>query len=188
MAGFVKTGTVKGITLTYDDKLKYHSRISDVLLVVKYTTEQGLKNGIEEETLNIFGNFNKDKGNWGGALKIKMFFEAVGIKNPEYSADYSLPEEWLDKAMGQDFLVLSYPSKNLKDDGKPWWNTFMEVMHPMRGMDKLKERFQRQINEGWVKDYKEQDPLNETSSTSSTPPKDEQVKPTPELDLAGLGL
>jgi len=188
MAGFVKTGTVKGITLTYDDKLKYHSRISDVLLVVKYTTEQGLKNGIEEETLNIFGSFNKDKGNWGGALKVKMFFEAVGIKNPEYSADYSLPEEWLDKAIGQDFLVLSYPSKNLKDNGKPWWNTFMEVMHPSRGMDRLKERFQKQINEGWVRDYGESDPLNGARTSPSTPPQDEQVKPTPELDLAGLGL
>ena len=31
--------------------------------------------------MNIFGNFNKKNNTWGSALKLKMFFEAVGIKD-----------------------------------------------------------------------------------------------------------
>lgn len=180
MAGFVKTATCKGVTLKYDDKLPWLKNNNDILLEIKYTTEQGLANGIKEETLNIFGNFNKDKGNWGGALKAKMFFEAVGIKEPEYTESYTIPEDYLDRAVDKQFLILSYPSTNLKDDGKPWWNTFMETMHPSRGMDKLKERFQKQVNEGWVKDYSESKP--ETSTTTV------KEKPAPDLDLADLGL
>ena len=183
MAGYVKTATCKGVTLKYDDKLPWLKKNNDILLEIKYTTEQGLANGIKEETLNIFGNFNKKEDTWGGALKAKMFFEAVGIKEPVYNENYTIPEEYLDKAVGQQFLVLSYPSTNLKDDGNPWWNTFMETINPSRGMDKLKERFQKQVNEGWVKDYSETKPDAPKPAPKPAPKAD-----APDLDLESLGL
>lgn len=178
MAGFVSTGKVKSVELKYDHKLKFQKRLNDVVLIVTFNDGQDW-----DKTLNIFGNFNKDKGNWGSALKLKMFFEAVGIKDPEYKDDYSIPDNYLDRAIGQEFLVLSYPSVNLKDDGKPYWNIFPETMSPKRGRDRLKERFSKQVAEGWVRDYSNDDPLNEPKIKSK--PKNDDSE---ELNLAGIDI
>ena len=50
-----------------------------------------------------------------------------------------------------------------------------------RGRDRLKERFEKQVSEGWVKDFKEQDT---TQPVAKETPKEE----LPELDLAGIDL
>tara|TARA_R100001463_G_scaffold39154_3_gene84054 strand:+ start:99 stop:629 length:531 start_codon:yes stop_codon:yes gene_type:complete len=176
MAGYVATGQVKSVELKYDHKLSYQKHVNDVFLIVTYNDGQDW-----DKTLNVFGNFNKKNNTWGSALKLKMFFEAIGIKDPEYKDDWSIPDTYLDKAVGQEFLVLSYPSKNLKDNGKPYWNIFPEVMAVNRGMDRLKERFNKQVSEGWVKDLKVDD-------NSSHVTKETQTKEVPELNLAGIDI
>jgi len=158
--GYVTTGTVKSVTVKYDDKLKYQKKNNDIILIVEYNDGQDW-----DKTLEIFGNFNKEKDHWGSALKVKMFLEAVGIKNPVYGSDFSISDNYLDEAVGQEFLVLSYPSVNLKPNGKPYWNTFKETMHPSKGRDALKERFSAQVEDGWVRDYKVKDALNEVPAT-----------------------
>ena len=147
-SGFVTTGVVKSVELEYDSKLKWQQRSNDVLLKVSYNDGQDW-----DKELTLFGNFNKDKNNWGSALKLKMFFEAVGIENVEYKDDFTLSDFYVDKAMGKEFLVLSYPSVKLKESGKPFWNTFNETMSVSKGRDKLKERFMSQVRDGWVKDF-----------------------------------
>ena len=146
--GFVTTGKVKIIGLEYDSKLSWQQRSNDVLLKIKYNDGQEW-----DKDLVLYGNFNKEKGNWGSALKLKMFFEAVGIESVEYKDDYTISDHYLDKAMGKEFLVLSYPSVKLKDSGKPFWNTFNETMSVSKGRDRLKERFASQVRDGWVKDF-----------------------------------
>ena len=176
MAGYVTTGTVKSVKLNYDHKLSYQKHNNDVFLEVTFNDGQDW-----DKTMNIFGNFNKKNNTWGSALKLKMFFEAVGIKEPEYKDDWSIPDSYLDRAIGKEFLVLSYPSKNLKDNGQPYWNIFPETMAVARGRDRLKERFEKQVSEGWVKDFKEQD-------TSQPVAKETPKEELPELDLAGIDL
>tara|TARA_R100000664_G_C2746739_1_gene134370 strand:- start:931 stop:1476 length:546 start_codon:yes stop_codon:yes gene_type:complete len=171
MAGFVTTGTVKSVTVKYDDKLKYQKKNNDILLTVEYNDGQEW-----DKTLNIFGNFNREKNNWGSALKVKMFLEAIGIKEPVYDNAYTISDTYLDKAIGKEFLVLSYPSVNLKDNGKPYWNIFPETMAVERGRDRLKERFMKQVTEGWVRDYRTEDPLNSTSTSNNNPKKDTDNK------------
>jgi hypothetical protein len=177
--GFVSTGVVKSLKMSYDSKLKYQQRNNDVLLEIGYNDGQEW-----DKNLNLFGNFNKDKGNWGSALKLKMFFESVGIQNPEYTDDYRISDSYLDKAINKEFLVLSYPSVKLKDSGKPYWNIFPETMAVSRGRDRLKERFMKQVRDGWVKDYKIDDPLNATATV--TPPNVPEKKSS--FDLAGLDI
>tara|TARA_R110002051_G_scaffold101491_2_gene172322 strand:- start:2535 stop:3083 length:549 start_codon:yes stop_codon:yes gene_type:complete len=178
--GYVSTGIVKSIKMSYDAKLKWQQRSNDVLLEVGYNDGQEW-----DKTLNLFGSFNKEKESWGSALKLKMFFESVGIENPEYNDDYTISDSYLDKAMNKEFLILSYPSVKLKDNGKPFWNTFPETMAVRRGRDRLKERFMKQVRDGWVKDYKMDDPLNATSSIS--PPSVPKEKNT-SFDIAGLDI
>ena len=174
MAGYVATGTVKSVKLHYDYKLSYQKHNNDVFLEVEYN------DGMDwDKKMNIFGNFNKNKNTWGGALKLKMFFEAMGIKEPMYNDDWSIPDSYLDRCVNKEFLVLSYPSKNLKDNGKPYWNVFPETMAISRGMDTLKQRFEKQIAEGWVKDYKE--PEKEQPQT-------EVATEVSDLDLAGIDI
>ena len=50
-------------------------------------------------------------------------------------------------------------------------------------MDKLKERFQKQVNEGWVKDYSETKPDAPKPAPKPAPKAD-----APDLDLESLGL
>ena len=179
--GYVTTGRVKAVELQYDAKLKWQQRNNDVLLKVVYNDGQDW-----DKELNLFGNFNKEKNTWGSALKLKMFFEAVGIDNVEYKDDFTLSDFYMDKAMNKDFLVLSYPSVKMKDNGKPFWNTFNETMAVSRGRDRLKERFMKQVNAGWVKDYRTDDPLNNTASnTVSNPPVEKKES---SFDLAGLDI
>ena len=72
----------------------------------------------------------------------------------------------------------------MKDNGKPFWNTFPETMAVSRGRDRLKERFMKQVRDGWVKDFKMDDPLNATSHTD-TPNVTEKKS---SFDLAGLDI
>lgn len=175
MAGYVTTGTVKSVKLNYDHKLSYQKHNNDVFLEVTFNDGQDW-----DKTMNIFGNFNKNKDTWGGALKVKMFFEAVGIKEPQYKDDWSIPDSYLDKCVGKEFLILSYPSKNLKDNGQPYWNIFPETMAVSRGRDRLKERFEKQVADGWVKDYKEKEQEPQVKEDTKTE--------VPELDLAGIDI
>lgn len=177
--GYVTTGKVKIIGMEYDSKLKWQQRSNDVLLKISYNDGQEW-----DKDLVLYGNFNKEKGNWGSALKLKMFFEAVGIENVEYKDDYTISDHYLDKAMGKEFLVLSYPSVKLKDSGKPFWNTFNETMAVSKGRERLKERFASQVRDGWVKDFNPgSDAFSSSVERKELPKKDESVFAVAGLDI-----
>ena len=170
---FVKQATCHGVKISYDAKLKDWFKPSDIVMNITFHTEQGRNNGIEEEKLDIFGNFNKENNTWGGLLAIKMFFEAVGVKNPEYNQDFSIPQSYIDQAINQQFLMLSYPTNKLnekktKEKGKPvpYWNNWKETTSLAKGQDKLKERFAQAVSGGWVKNYKARVQEEDQSSTA----------------------
>lgn len=171
---FVKQATCHGVKISYDAKLKDWFKPSDIVMNVTFHTEQGRNNNIEEEKLDIFGNFNKERNTWGGLLAIKMFFEAVGVKNPEYNQDFSIPQSYIDQAINQQFLMLSYPTnRNNPKSGKPYWNNWKETTSLAKGQDKLKERFAQAVDGGWVKNYK---PRVQEEDQSSTAPEDFSTK------------
>ncbi len=150
--GFVNKAKVEGIELKYDVKEKWMKRPSDIQLIVKFKLQDNPKVDWEK-TLKINGNFNKQKEHWGSALKAKMFFEACGVKNAEYNEDYTIPESYIDQCMDKEFLILSYPSVKIKDNGKNWWNDWSEVCSVERGMDYLKKRFADAVAQKYVADY-----------------------------------
>ena len=62
---FVKQATCHGVKINYDAKLKDWFKPSDIVMNITFHTEQGRKYNIEEEKLDIFGNFNKEKEHLG---------------------------------------------------------------------------------------------------------------------------
>jgi len=164
---FVKQATCHGVKINYDAKLKDWFKPSDIVMNITFHTEQGRKYNIEEEKLDIFGNFNKEKNTWGALLPVKMFFEAVGVKNPEYNQDFSIPQDYIDQAINKDFLILSYPTnRNNPKSGKPYWNTWREITSLANGQDKLKTRFAQAVEGGWVKNYQARVQEEDQSSTA----------------------
>lgn len=173
--GFVKEATIKGVELQYDVKEEWMKDPADIQIVITYNDGQDW-----DDELKLFGNFNREKESWGGALKIKMFFEAAGIKDTDnINDDWTIPESWLDEVVGKQILVLDYPTIRNKPNGKPWWETFKEVCAVSRGRDHLKKRFLKQVSEGWVKDYRTDDPATDFDFGENKEPKQDFK----ELDL-----
>jgi hypothetical protein len=173
--GFVKEATVKAVEVQYDIQEDWMNRPCDIQIIVTYNSGQDWDN-----ELKLFGNFNREKVNWGSALKIKMFFEAAGIKDPDdINNDWTIKESWLEEVINQKILVLDYPTTRTKDNGKAYWDTFKEVCHVDKGMDHLKEKFLKQVSGGWIKDYSTNDPATDFDFKS----KKEDPSSYVELDL-----
>ena len=133
--GYRTVEKVKHVTIRYDDKpkpfMKYNS---DVCLDVTFTRTR--KDGEPyDKTINIAGNYNREKKNWGSAFKVQRFFEVCDVDTKDINDDWSIPDSWLDMVIGKEFSFISYPSTRKKENGSPYWNDYDLVMHPNKGSD-----------------------------------------------------
>tara|TARA_R100000655_G_scaffold1888_2_gene7058 strand:+ start:6220 stop:6795 length:576 start_codon:yes stop_codon:yes gene_type:complete len=175
--GFRTVGTVKSTNIKYEHKESWQKYPSDIYLEVLYNDGQDF-----DKTLKIYGNFNRKDESWGSAFKIERFFNVCGINTEHVNDDWTIPDSWLDKSIGKEFSVISYPSTNLKDNGKPYWNQWDVVMHPDKGSDAHKADFMKSVNAGYVKSYSSDDPLSDMDSNTVT------NTTKPELNTVGLEL
>ena len=147
---FVSEATIKNIVVKYDVQEKWQKRPDDIALFLTLDVGQNF-----DYEMRIGGFFNRNEDgsvkNWGAALKVKILLDALNIKG-SLTKDWQLPDEVLEEMMGKRFLRLSYVS-GTKDNGKPRWFDWNEVGR-LGQEDRLKERFMKAVNDGWVKNFR----------------------------------
>ena len=147
---FVSEATIKNIVVKYDVQEKWQKRPDDIAVFLTLDVGQNF-----DYDMRIGGFFNRnDDGsvkNWGAALKVKILLDALNIKG-SLTKDWQLPDEIVEEMMGKKFLRLSYVS-GTKDNGKARWFDWNEVGR-LGQEDRLKERFMKAVNDGWVKNFR----------------------------------
>ena len=147
---FVSEATIKNIVVKYDVQEKWQKRPDDIALFLTLDVGQNF-----DYEMRIGGFFNRNEDgsvkNWGAALKVKILLDALNIKG-SLTEDWQLSDEVLEEMMGKKFLRLSYVS-GTKDNGKPRWFDWNEVGR-LGQEDRLKERFMKAVNDGWVKNFR----------------------------------
>jgi len=147
---FVSEATIKNIVVKYDVQEEWQKRPDDIALFLTLDVGQNF-----DYEMRIGGFFNRNEDgsvkNWGAALKVKILLDALNIKG-SLTEDWQLSDEVLEEMMGKKFLRLSYVS-GTKDNGKPRWFDWNEVGR-LGQEDRLKERFMKAVNDGWVKNFR----------------------------------
>ena len=147
---FVSEATIKNIVVKYDVQEEWQKRPDDIALFLTLDVGQNF-----DYDMRIGGFFNRNEDgsvkNWGAALKVKILLDALNIKG-SLTEDWQLSDEVLEEMMGKKFLRLSYVS-GTKDNGKPRWFDWNEVGR-LGQEDRLKERFMKAVNDGWVKNFR----------------------------------
>ena len=147
---FVSEATIKNIVVKYDVQEEWQKRPDDIALFLTLDVGQNF-----DYDMRIGGFFNRNEDgsvkNWGAALKVKILLDALNIKG-SLTDDWQLPDETVEEMMGKKFLRLSYVS-GTKDNGKARWFDWNEVGR-LGQEDRLKERFMKAVNDGWVKNFR----------------------------------
>ena len=147
---FISEATIKSLTVKYDVKEKWQKRADDIALYLVLDVGQDF-----DYEMRIGGYFNRnDDGtikNWGAALKVKILLDSLGIEG-KLTDDNRLPDEVIEDMVGKKFLRLSYVA-GTKQNGKTLWYDWNEV-GKIGQEDRLREKFMKSVNDGWVKNYK----------------------------------
>ena len=147
---FVSEATIKNIVVKYDIQEEWQKRPDDIAVFLTLDVGQNF-----DYEMRIGGFFNRNEDgsvkNWGAALKVKILLDALNIKG-SLTEDWQLPDEIVEEMMGKKFLRLSYVS-GTKDNGKARWFDWNEV-GKLGQEDRLKERFMKAVNDGWVKNFR----------------------------------
>ena len=147
---FVSEATIKNIVVKYDVQEEWQKRPDDIAVFLTLDVGQNF-----DYEMRIGGFFNRNEDgsvkNWGAALKVKILLDALNIKG-SLTKDWQLPDEIVEEMMGKKFLRLSYVS-GTKDNGKARWFDWNEV-GKLGQEDRLKERFMKAVNDGWVKNFR----------------------------------
>ena len=135
-----------------------------------------------DTSMYILGDFKKDEHtneviDWGQAFKISRFFESLGVSGEELNSDNSIPDEWLTKAIGKEFVKLSYVSNKVNPNtGKNRWRTWDIVATANGNLEKSKtnlaKQFKDSVKRGYPKDVRtEEDDFsfgNNVAATTTT--------------------
>jgi len=185
--GFESIANVIGIVIDYNVTKEFGPKKIDfdIFMTVSYNDGQSFD---KEQT--IAGNFKDDlEGgasnvkSWGSAFKIRNFFECtLNKKGLKLNEDFTVPDQWIDDAVGKGYMVCSYPTTNDKRNGKPFWNTFDIVAPPDAERGTLKTKVMEQVKGGWIKNYRDQDDYGNNSNSQDKPAKD------PVKDKSGYNL
>jgi len=147
---FVSEATIKNIVVKYDIQEEWQKRPDDIAVFLTLDVGQNF-----DYEMRIGGFFNRNEDgsvkNWGAALKVKILLDALNIKG-SLTEDWQLPDEIVEEMMGKKFLRLSYVS-GTKENGKSRWFDWNEVGR-LGQEDRLKERFMKAVNDGWVKNFR----------------------------------
>ena len=147
---FVSEATIKNIVVKYDIQEEWQKRPDDIAVFLTLDVGQNF-----DYEMRIGGFFNRNEDgsvkNWGAALKVKILLDALNIKG-SLTEDWQLPDEIVEEMIGRKFLRLSYVS-GTKENGKSRWFDWNEVGR-LGQEDRLKERFMKAVNDGWVKNFR----------------------------------
>ena len=147
---FVSEATIKNIVVKYDVQEEWQKRPDDIALFLPLDVGQNF-----DYDMRIGGFFNSNEDGsvktWGAELKVKILLDALNIKG-SLTKDWQLSDEVLEEMIGKKFLRLSYVS-GTKDNGKARWFDWNEVGR-LGQEDRLKERFMKAVNDGWVKNFR----------------------------------
>ena len=184
---FVNKVPIKSVQLKTNVQEQWMRMPDDVRLYISYDSGHNFDKNIE-----IGGRFNREKGHWGSALKLKMFFDACGIKTSKdiKDLDWKIPEEWVQNCIGKDILVLSYVTNIIKKNGKNLWLDWTDVMHPDKGYDALKEHFMNQFEKGYVKKFSpdSQEESNGKKDDDTVTMNKEQIQEMMEKDKINISI
>ncbi len=192
--GFESTATVKSVELEYDIEKPWGTwkPTFDLFLTVTY------KKSTQDfdETFEIFGNLKKElpiteNKSWGSGFKVKTFFESVlNKRNLTLNEDYSIPESWLDEVIDKQFMLCSYPTNRLKDNGKNFWKVYQIVAPAGSPAGTLKGKVMKDFQAGYLKDaaIEEPDEFKSKESSPSVKPKVTTTAKVNDLDLDDLDI
>ena len=146
--------TIKSVNVQYDARLKYQKYDSNIILTLTWDTGHGF-----DKELSLFGNFNKDKNNWGSAwYTVGQFLTAAGISKPQYNDDWSIPSSYTDQVIGKEIQILEYPTTKVKDPSKAdwdfskyYWNIYPTVFSTETNIGEVKDSFIGEIDRGYKK-------------------------------------
>lgn len=153
-------GTVKSVSIEYDAEREWGkwNPCFDMFLTVTYNDGQSW-----DKKLEIFGMLKRDlpitdQKAWGSAFKVRAFFEScTGKKNLMMQDDYTVPESWFDEVVGKQFMVCSYKTTKIRNNGKPFWNTYSIVAPPSALQGTLKNKVLKEVEQGYIKNYDSDD-------------------------------
>ena len=153
---YEKTATVKSVKIDYDVEKQWGSwnPTFDMFLTVTYNDGQDWDNELEIYGMVKKGIDTSDQKSWGAAFKVKNFFESVfKEKNLHMNDDYTIPDNWCDKAIGKQFMVCSYKTTKMKKNGKNFWDTYKIVARADSAQGTLKTKVMKDVEDGWIKNY-----------------------------------
>ena len=147
---FISEATIKSVSVKYDIQEEWQKRPDDIALYLDLDIGRDF-----DHQMRIGGYFNRnDDGtikNWGAALKVKILLDSLGIEG-QLTDEHQLPDEVIEDMVGKKFLRLSYVA-GIKKNGKTLWVDWNEV-GKVGQEDRLREKFMKSVNDGWVKNYK----------------------------------
>ena len=185
--GYESIASVIGIVIDYNVTKEFGPKKIDfdIFMTVSYNDGQSFD---KEQTIaghfkdNLEGGTNNIKS-WGSAFKIRNFFECtLNKKGLKLNEDFTVPDQWIDDAIGKEYMVCSYPTTNTKRNGKPFWNTFDIVAPPDAERGTLKAKVMEQVEGRWIKNYRDENDHGNNSNNQDEPAKD------PAKDKSGYNL
>lgn len=153
--GYERIATVKAIDIEYDITKDWGKPTHfDIFMTIAFNT------GAEYDKDQIIaGRVKKelDPKNpkaWGSAFKVKLFFETVLNKQGlKLNNDYKIPDQWMDDAIGKEYMICEYPTTSEKRNGGYFWNTYDIVAPTDSPRGTLKEKVLQQHRNGWLRKY-----------------------------------
>jgi|TARA_R110000824_G_scaffold261868_5_gene450621 hypothetical protein len=147
---FISPATIKNVVVKYDIQEEWQKRPDDIALYLDLDIDRDF-----DYQMRIGGYFNRNEDgsikNWGAALKVKMLLDALKLEG-ELNENQQLSDETIENMIGKKFLRLSYVA-GTKQNGKTLWVDWNEVGE-IGQEDRLREKFMKSVNDGWVKNYR----------------------------------
>jgi len=178
--GHEKRCTVTAVNLEYDVTKNWGSYNPhfDLFLTVECNVQT--QKGEFPNTIEIKGKLKKefpvtDNKSWGNAFVVRAFFEScLNRKNLKLNDDYSIPDTWLDEVVGKEFIKCDYPTTKVLKSGKLWWETYKIVAPVGSPQGYLKSKVLKDVENGWIKNYADDDFMEQHKNNGSGPPEPKQ--------------
>jgi|TARA_Y100000296_G_C5146752_1_gene244148 hypothetical protein len=155
--------TILDIEAFYDTKQHWQEKADDV--GVSLTLDIGRD---FNPTMYIGGLHKVDQmsGNktYGSSVRVKILMQAIGLGKGIDDFVFKKDQDGLEKAIGREFLRLSFKYIKPKDGSIGWrdWHTVAKVGQE----DALLAKFKKAIDEGWVKNVYKPESINDTNGDS----------------------
>lgn len=168
---FVNKAVIADAIAGYDTSMFEGSEYKDDVALFLKLDQEGLN---FQKDLYIGGNHKQENGQaagWGSSFKVKLVFDVLGIEG-DLDDEQHFTDETIAALVGREIHFLQYSSK-MKDNGKVRYSDYRIIDAPQGENDtaediaaRLNERFQKDLDGGWMKNYKPASILREEAEAA----------------------